>query len=227
MKPNPRMKYVWISLFLFLSQIVILGLVITLDMFDISIVDGFPNSLALGIPLEVVVITVSSLLTIFLYKYYSTFEVDFEKDHLSIRKGLFTVREFTIPYNSIKSIKIVRKGIHFFDQIFGLSTLSISTKSAVYYIPGLSKPDHFIKKLSAAMNQNETLMNSDLYLTDHELLLKALKRLYSLDDRLDDLEAKVKDIRVIQRQQLLLPKPKEDKELINISTKTKRRSKKR
>ncbi len=225
---SSRAKYSYIVAVFILFQLILLGVIALLDLMGVVLVDELPNSVVLGVGLELVLALVIFLLMLLLNRYFSNFYVEFKDDYLLVRKGLFTLSEIKIPYSSIKSIKLVKSGVHVLDPIFGLSAISIEWKSGLCIIPGLTQPDVFHKRLVSHINTGS--VNSDLYLSDHELLLKTLKQIYNLSDRLDNLETKFNDLKQTVKSStnsgnLLLPKPKEDKELINIPSKSKRKPK--
>ena len=68
------------------------------------------------------------LLTIITYiyqiQYYQTYFYDLTADLVTIRKGVFTSREITLPYNRIQDVYVDQD---IFDRLFGLYDVHLST----------------------------------------------------------------------------------------------------
>lgn len=194
MNINPRMRFVWIAESMLLMQLVVIWsiLVYLAFPFDEEFIEGVPNKmLILGAVIlfsTFVIIGVAVCAQL----YYQNFEYDFADDAFVVRKGLLKRKEYIIPYKEIDSAKVLRSGIHSLDQVFGLTCIQIKWNGKQIIIPGIAEPELFLRRLMAYVEGNDYIKNSELYLSDREILLQLASGLRSLNSKIEQYMAEQK-----------------------------------
>ncbi|MGB9635395.1 MAG: PH domain-containing protein [Candidatus Micrarchaeia archaeon] len=196
MNINPRMRFVWIAeAFLIVQLLFLWSIIVYLAFpFDQELFEGVPNKIFVLGPAMLFSILIIFGVAICAELYYRNFEYDFADDAFIVRKGIFTRKEYIIPYKDIDSAKVLRKGIHSLDQVFGLTCVEIKWNGKNVVVPGIAEPELFLRRLMAYVEGNEHIKNSEIYLSDREILLKLSSGLKALGDKIDQYVAEQKKV---------------------------------
>jgi len=185
---NPRMKFVWLaqSLAAVLVLLVWVLLLVAFLPLNNTTFDGISDRVLMVF----IVLLLSLLIIVAAYVgaelFYRNFEYDFSGDSFVVRKGIFTRKEFIIPYKDIESAKVLRSGVHALDQVFGLTCIQVRYKGGkTILIPGINEPEVFLRRLMANVQGNEMIKNSEIYLSEKEILMKLAADVKNMGEKLD------------------------------------------
>ncbi|MEM3364786.1 MAG: PH domain-containing protein [Candidatus Micrarchaeia archaeon] len=195
------MKFVWFIqalaavLVLFVWALLMLALV----PFDGSFFDGISNRVLVA----VIVIALALFIMIVVYVgaelFHRNFEYDFQPDAFVVRKGVIARKEMIIPYKDIESAKVLRSGVHALDQIFGLTCVQVKAKGKIVIIPGITEPEVFLRRLMANVQGNEMIKNSEIYLSEKEILMKLSADVKAIGEKVEQLVAEQKRQQLVQK----------------------------
>lgn len=196
------MKFVWLAE----SLIVIMGLllwaiiVLAFVPLDGTTIDGISDRALAAV--VVLLLSATILLVVFLgaEMFYRNFEYDFTSDSFVVRKGIFTRKEFIIPYKDIESAKVLRSGVHALDQVFGLTCVQVRYRGKMVVVPGISEPEVFLRRLMANVQGNEMIKNSEIYLSEKEILMKLAADMKGIENKLEQYIAEQKRQHFPQKQ---------------------------
>ena len=191
---NPRMRFVWIAQAFLVVQLLFLWALFIYVMLplDNDLIDGIPNRiLILGSVLGFSVLLLIGV-AIGAEIYYRTFEYEFKENEFVVRKGIINKKEISFPYKEIKSAKVLRNGVHVLDQVFGLTCISVKSGSQAALIPGIAEPEVFLRRLMAHVEGNEKIQNSEIYMSEREILIKLAADVRALHEKVESVIAEQK-----------------------------------
>ncbi|MBI5159699.1 PH domain-containing protein [Candidatus Micrarchaeota archaeon] len=201
MKLNPRVKFVWLSEALLALAcvwfVVMMGYLIIHP--EDRVVEGLSNGLLLFVVLSVVSLVSLAATWAWASLFYNGFDYSFGEKEAVIEQGIVGKKKTVVPYDKVKEVRVVRSGIHFIDQIFGISTLRIDIgdkKAGEVNIPGVSDAQEVIwimtsKNQRAGLEQAKNAENSPVELglhgsgSDKKLLFEILEELKAIRKALE------------------------------------------
>ncbi len=191
---NPRMRFVWLTQ----SLIAVLALFLwALLMFAFiplegTTFDGISDKVLIAVIVIVLSLAILAIVYVGAELFYRNFEYDFSGDSFVVRKGILNRKEFIIPYKDIESAKVLRSGVHALDQVFGLTCVQIKYKGKMVIIPGINEPEVFLRRLMANVQGNDMIKNSEIYLSEKEILMKLAADVKGIEDKLEQYVAEQK-----------------------------------
>ncbi|MCX8200395.1 MAG: PH domain-containing protein, partial [Candidatus Micrarchaeota archaeon] len=161
--------------------------------------DGISNRMLVA----AVVIALAVIILISVYigaeMFHRNFEYDFAQDAFVVRKGILARKELIIPYKDIESAKVLRSGVHALDQVFGLTCVQVKAKGKSIIIPGITEPEVFLRRLMANVQGNEMIKNSEIYLSEREILMKLSADVKAIEEKVEQLVAEQKRQQAAQK----------------------------
>jgi uncharacterized membrane protein YdbT with pleckstrin-like domain len=166
---------------------------------ETDIVEGIPNRmLVVG---AVVAISLILLVGVAISSelFYRGFEYDFAQDSFVVKRGILNKKEIVMPYKEIDSAKVLRSGVHALDQIFGLTCISVKAGKKSVIVPGIVEPEVFLRRLMAHVEGNDHIKNSEIYMSEREILMKLSSDIKGLHAKLEQFMTEQKASQATQR----------------------------
>ncbi|GEM_PF-5372149 len=198
---HPRMRFVWLAQAFLVVLLLFLWALIIYMIFpsEGGIISGVPNRVLIVGAVIIIAAIILAVVAVGSELYYKNFEYDFTDDALVVRKGILARKEFIMPYKEIDAAKVLRSGVHSLDQAFGLTCIKVKAGSKFVILPGIAEPEVFLRRLMANVEGNEHIKNSEVYLSEREILIKLSADVRNLHSKFEQFVVEYKTSQTTQR----------------------------